>query len=156
MRTHYPRARWRPTVAVLAIALVAGMAGNRAVAGSKDEQDPEARLQGLTVQLKEQEVADTQHAATSEIGKAEALRDKARTLTKKRKDRDALARVLDELEATLALVGAKIVHAEAKAKLDEQKAEMEQLQATLAKTKAAADELEQKQQELSSKLGGGQ
>lgn len=152
MRTLYERARSRPTLSVLAIAIVAGLAGP-AVGDEKD--DGEAKLQAFTVKLKEQEVADTRHAATSEIGKAEALRDKARTLTEKRSDRDALVRTLDELEATLELVAAKIVHAESKAKLDAMKSEMEAVKATLKKTKAAADELEKKQAELGSKLGGG-
>jgi hypothetical protein len=144
----------RPTLAALAIAMVAGLAGSRPAAGD-EKDDAEARLSELTVKLKEHEVADTRHAATSEIGKAEALRDKARTLTDKRSDRDALDRALDELEATLSLVDARIVHAAAKAKLDEQKTKMKELQATLTKTKAAADELEKKQQSMATKLGGG-
>jgi hypothetical protein len=153
MRTLYERARSRPTMAVLAIAMVAGLAGSRSAVGEED--DGEARLQAFTVQLKEQEVADTRHAATSEIGKAEALRDKARQLTEKRSDREVLDRTLDELEATLALVGAKIVHASAKAKLDEQKAKMGEIKSKLAKTKTTADELEKKQADMASKLGGG-
>jgi len=153
MRTLYERARWRPNLTALTLALVAGLAASPAVGDEKD--DAEARLQAFTVQLKEHEVADKGNAATSELGKAEALRDKARTLTDKRSDRELLARTLDELEATLALVGAKIVHAEAKTKLDAQKAEMQKISAELAKTKAAADELEKQQAALSSKLGGG-
>lgn len=153
MRTLYNRARWRPNLSALTIALVAGLAASPAVGDEKD--DAEAKLQTFTVQLKEHEVADTRHAATAELGKAEALRDKALGLTDKRSDRDALVRTLDELEATLAVVGAKIVHAEAKAKLAEQKAEMEKITAELTKTKAAADELEKQQAALSSKLGGG-
>jgi DNA polymerase I-like protein with 3'-5' exonuclease and polymerase domains len=141
-------------MAVLAIAMVAGLAGSRSAVG-EEKDDAEGRLQSFTVQLKEHEVADTRHAATSEIGKAEALRDKARTLTEKRSDREVLDRTLDELEATLALVGAKIVHAGAKAKLDEQKAKMGEIKAKLAKTKTSADELEKKQADMSSKLGGG-
>jgi hypothetical protein len=153
MRTLYDRVRWRPTLSALTIALVATLAASPAVGDEKN--DAEAKLQAFTVQLKEHEVADTRHAATSELGKAEALRDKARTLTDKRSDRELLARTLDELEATLALVGAKIVHAEAKAKLAEQKAEMDKISAELAKTKAAADELEKQQAALASQLGGG-
>jgi DNA repair exonuclease SbcCD ATPase subunit len=153
MRTLYDRAHWRPTLSAMTIALVAGLAASPAVGDEKD--GTEAKLQSLTVQLKEHEVADTRHAATSELGKAEALRDKARTLTDKRSNREALARALDELEATLALVGAKIVHAEAKTKLAEQKAEMDKISAELAKTKASADELEKQQAALSSKIGGG-
>jgi hypothetical protein len=154
MRTLYERARSRPTLSVLAIALVAGLAGSRPAIGDEDDNG-EARLSTYTVKLKEHEVADTRHAATSEIGKAEALRDKARTLTEKRSDRDALTRTLDELEATLSLVEAKIIHAEAKAKLADQKGKMELVKGKLAKTKASADELEKKQSELGSKLGGG-
>ena len=150
----YERARSRPSLATLAITMIAGLALSRPAAGD-EKVDVEAKLEAFTVQLKEHEVADTRHAATSEIGKAEALRDKARTLTEKRKDRDQLIRTLDELEATLELVGAKIVNSEAKAKLDEQRAAMKELQAELAKTKAAADELEQQQAALESKLGGG-
>jgi hypothetical protein len=153
MRTLYERTRSRPILSVLAIALVAGLAASPAI--GDDKGSGEARLQAFTVQLKEHEVADKRHAATSEIGKAEALRDRARTLTKKRKDRDELARTLDELEATLELVAAKIVHSESKAKLDSQKVEMDEVKKQLAKTKAAADELEKKQAEIGSKLGGG-
>ena len=154
MRTLYQRARSRPTLSVLAIAIVAGLAGSRPAVGD-EKDDGEARLSAYTVKLKEQEVADKSHAATGEIGKAEALRDKARTLTEKRSDREELTRTLDELEATLELVDAKIVHAEAKAKLADQKGKMELVKGKLAKTKASADELEKKQAELSSKLGGG-
>lgn len=154
MATLYERARSRPIRAAATLALVVGLISSRPAVG-EDKVDAEARLQAYTVQLKEHEVADTRHAATTEIGKAEALRDKARTLTDKRSDREELARVLDELEATLALVGAKLVHAEAKAKLDAQKDEMTELKGQLAKIKASADELEKKQQALESKLGGG-
>ncbi|MCX4243856.1 hypothetical protein [Paraliomyxa miuraensis] len=150
----YERARSRPSLAVLAFPLIAALALGGPAVGRDDEDDPEAKLQAFTVQLKEHEVADTRHAATSELGKAEALRDKARTLTEKRKDRELLDRTLDELEATLALVGAKIVHAQAKAELDEQKAKMKEIQAELTKTKAAADEAEKKQAELAGKIGG--
>lgn len=154
MRTLYERARSRSTLTALAIVMATGLAASLPAAGD-EPSDAEAKLQALTVQLKEQEVADAKHAATSEIGKAEALRDKARTLTDKRSDRDELTRTLDELEATLALVGAKIVHADAKAKLAAQEAKMKAVETTLAKTKKAADELEKKQAELSAKLGGG-
>lgn len=154
MGTLYQRARSRPTLAALTIAMVAGLTLSRPAAGD-EKVDAEAKLQAFTVQLKEHEVADTRHAATSELGKAEALRDKARTLTDKRKDRDALLRTLDELEATLELVGAKIVHAEAEAKLDAQKTAMQEVQDKLAKTKVAADEAEKKQAELAGKIGGG-
>lgn len=153
MRTLYERSRSRPTFSVLAIALVAGLAASPAI--GDEDGDAEAKLQAYTVKLKEHEVADKRHAATSEIGKAEALRDKARTLTKKRSDREELGRTLDELEATLELVAARIVHAEARAQLDAQKVEMEEVQKQLTKTKAAADDAEKKQAEIAGKIGGG-
>ncbi len=120
-----------------------------------DDGDADARLQKLAVSLKEQNVADTRHAATAELGKAEALRDKARTLIGERRERETLGRTLDELEGTLSLVGAKIKHAEAKAKLDEAKQKRDALKAELAKVKADADALEKQQAELEKKLGGG-
>ena len=73
----------------------------------------------------------------------------------KRKNRDELARTLDELEATLELSAARIVHAESRAQLDAQKVEMEEVQKQLTKTKAAADDAEKKQAEIAGKLGGG-
>lgn len=139
----------------MAILMVAGLAGSSPALGDEDT-DTESRLQALTVQLKEQDVADKGNAATAELGKGEALRDQARSLSDKRSDREELARTLDELEATLALIGAKIVHANAKAALDAQKAKMKAVEATLAKTKASADAIEKQQAELSAKLGGGQ
>lgn len=120
------------------------------------DKDGEARLQELTVKLKEHEVADTRHAATTEIGTAEALRDKARTLTKKRRDRDQLVRTLDELEATLAVVGAKIVVSEADAKYTATQAKLEETKSELAAIRATADKLEKEQSALTKKLGGGQ
>lgn len=152
MRALIRRSRSAPLLAALSLSMLAVLARP---AGAADDEDADARLQKFTVQLKEHEVADTRHAATSELGKAEALRSKALTLMKKRKDRDALARTLDELEATVSLIGGKIAHAEAKAKLDEQKAKMAGIKAELAKVKAEADKLEQEQQSLEKKLGGG-
>jgi hypothetical protein len=144
MRAPFKTNRSRTLLAALAIAMLVMLGDSRSAVG--DEAD--ARLQKYTVQLKEHEVADTRKAATTEIGKAEALRDKARTLMQKRKDRDALAQTLDELEATVALVGAKIVHAEAKAKHDEQKERLE-------KTRAELDEVQAEAEKLEKKLGGG-
>ena len=135
--------------ATLAAVFVLGV-GSAAVG-----EDADARLQKLSVELKEQDVADTQHAATPELGKAEALRDKARTLVGERRDRDALAMTLDELEATLSLVEAKILHAAAKAKLDAAKTRREKARDDLAKVRNDADALEKQQAELEKKLGGG-
>ncbi len=144
-----PRLRKVIASAVLALVVVVGI-GRPAVG-----EDAEARLEALSVKLKEHSVADEKrHAATTEIGKAEALRDKARTLTKKRSDRDELARTLDELDGTVALVGAVIIHAEAKAKMDEQKAKMAKVKADLAEVQAKADKLEAQQAEMEKKIGG--
>lgn len=153
MRAISERTRTRTTLAAAAIvALVAVVGITRPVAG--EDADSDARLQKLTVELKEQEVADEKrHAATTDIGKAEALRDKARSLGKRR-DRDELARTLDELDGTVALVKAKIIAAEAKAKLDEQKAKQEKIKAELAQVKAEADKLEKQQAEIEKKIGG--
>ncbi|MBK6916579.1 MAG: hypothetical protein IPH07_04175 [Deltaproteobacteria bacterium] len=119
------------------------------------DDDGDARLQKLTVELKEHNVDDTRHAATTELGKAEALRDKARTMIGERRERDALARTLDELEGTLSLIGAKIKHAAAKAGHDDAAKKRDALAAELAKVRADADALEKQQSELEKKLGGG-
>ena len=151
MRAKPRGTRTRTLAAAAALALVVVFGASGPVAG----EDADARLQKLTVELKEQEVADEKrHAATTDIGKAEALRDKARSLGK-RKDRDELARTLDELEGTLALVKSKIIAAEAKAKLEEQKAKMAQIKSELAKVKTEADKLEKQQAEIEKKIGGG-
>lgn len=118
-------------------------------------EDADAKLQKLTVELKQYDVADTSHAATAELGEAESLRDKARSLIGERRERETLARALDRLEATLSLIDAKIVHAAAKAKLDAAKAKREEIRAELTKVRADADALEKQQAELEKKLGGG-
>ena len=145
MRALFIKNRSRTTLAALAIAMLVIFGDSRSAIG---EEANDQRLQKATVELKEHSVADSRKAATSEIGKAEALRDKAQTLMQKRKDRDELARTLDELEATVALVGAKIVHAEAKAKHDEQKNKLANLKQELDKVTTEAASLEKK-------LGGG-
>ena len=150
MRAISTGTRMRTLATAAAFALVVVVGATRPVWG----EDADARLQKLTVELKEQSVADEKrHAATTDIGKAEALRDKARSLGK-RKERDERDRTLDELEGTLALVKAKIIAAEAKAKLDEQKAQQAQIKSELAKVKAEADKLEKQQAEIEKKIGG--
>jgi chromosome segregation ATPase len=139
--------------AVIAAMLVLAT-GNIAVGGDDGGAD-DARLQKLSVELKKHDVADTSHAATGELGKAEALKDKARPMVGERKDREALARTLDELEATVSLIEAKIAHAAAKSKLDAAKAKREGIRAELAKVRTDADALEKQQAELEKKLGGG-
>jgi hypothetical protein len=143
MRALFNKNRSAATLAAVAIAMLV-MVGDSRVAVGDDSSEEDARLQKYTVELKEHSVADTRKAATSEIGKAEALRDKARTLMKKRKDRDELARTLDELEATVALIGGKIVHAEAKAKHDEVKGNLDNVRTELDKVQTEAEQLEKK------------
>lgn len=138
-------------VGVVALALV----GIARTASSADDKEADARLQKLTVVLKQHDVGDTRKAATAEIGKAEALRDKARAAIGQRKEREALARTLDELEGTLSLVEAKIKASEAKAKLEAAKAKRAEIKAQLAKIRAEADDLEKQQQDVQKKLGGG-
>ena len=144
-----PGLRSRLFAATLAAVFVLGV-GSAALG-----EDADARLQKLSVELKEHDVADTQHAATSELGKAEALKDKARTLVGERRERDVLESTLDELEATLSLVEAKIIHAAAKVKLDAAKAKRDKARSELAKVRNDADALEKQQAELEKKLGGG-
>lgn len=127
--------------------------GNIAVGGDDGNAD-DARLQKLSVALKEHDVADTSHAATAELGKAEALKDKARPMVGERKDREALTRTLDELEATVSLIDAKIAHAAAKSKLDAAKAKRDGIKSELTKVRTDADALEKQQAELEKKLGG--
>lgn len=144
-----PRTWLVATVLTGALALPVG------VVAAGDDGKADQRLQALTVELKKYDVADTHHAATAELGKAEALRDKARSLMGERRERDALARAIDELEATLSLVEAKILHADAKAKLDKAKIDADGLEAEVSKVRAEADALEKQQDEMTKKLGGG-
>ncbi len=146
MRALFNKNRSAAILGAFAIATLVWVGGSRFAVGA-DTAEADARLQKYSVELKEHEVADTLKAATSEIGKAEALRDKARTLMKKRKDRDELARTLDELEATVSLVGAKIIHSQAKAKHDEVKGNLDKVRAELDQVQTEAEQLE-------AKLGG--
>lgn len=139
------------TVGATLIALL--LLGPGRIEAADDNGD--ARLQKLTVELKEHNVADTSHAATKELGTAESLRDKARTLIGQRRERDALTRTLDELEGTLSLVGARIKHAAAKSAHDDAAKKRDALTAELSKVRADADALEKQQSELEKKLGGG-
>ncbi len=143
----------RGLAAAAVIALTIFGVGRVAIGGDDDGSD--ARLQKLSVALKEASVADTSHAATAEIGKAEALRDKARSLMGERRERDALAQTLDELDGTVSLIDAKILHAGAKAKLDAAQKQRDGLKAEVKKVQADADALEQQQADLEKKLGGG-
>jgi DNA repair exonuclease SbcCD ATPase subunit len=145
------RSRNFPLAAAALVAMIV-LGPGRAVG---EDGGADARLQKLSVELKHHDVADTSHAATAELGKAEALKDKARPLIGERREREVLDRTLDELEATLSLIEAKIIQAAAKAKLDAAKAKREEIRAELAKVRSEADALEKQQAELEKKLGGG-
>ena len=150
-QTKGPKRRTLAAAAVLA--LLAFGTGRDAIGGDDDGAD--ARLQKLSVDLKEYNVADTGHAATAELGKAEALRDKARTLMGERREREVLAQTLDELEATASLIDAKIIAAAAKNKLTAAQKKRDELRGDVKQTQADADKLEQQQSDLEKKLGGG-
>lgn len=141
------------TVAAASVALVLGLTMSTVAFG--DDADPDAQLQELAVELKKLDVADEDHVATQEIGKAEALRDKARTLVGDKKAEEQLRWTLEELEATVALVDAKISrHAAEKALAAARKA-VDDKQQQIETMTAEADQLEKKQSELEKKLGGG-
>ncbi len=145
-----------PGAWLVATALTGALALPIGIVAAGDDGKADERLQALTVELKKYDVADdTHHAATAELGKAEALRDKARSLMGERRERDVLARAIDELEATLSLVEAKILHADAKTKLDKAKADAATLDAEVAKVRGEADALEKQQEEMQRKIGGG-
>jgi hypothetical protein len=119
--------------------------------------DADAKIQAASVELKTLEVADKDHVATAEIGKAEALRDKARSLVgaKKKDEEQALAWSVDELQGTVALIRGKIQNAEAKAKLEAAKKAAADKQAEIATTKAEAEKIEKETAEVAKKIGGG-
>ncbi len=120
-----------------------------------DEGEADAQIQQMTVELKELGVKDGRNAATSELGQAEALVAKARSIIGERKERDALGRTLEEAAATLSLAEAKIIEADKQAMLDEQKQILAETETELAGTRDKVAELETVQAELDEKLGGG-
>ena len=120
-----------------------------------DEGDADSQIQQMTVELKELDVKDGRNAATSELGQAEALVAKARSIIGERKERDALERTLDEAAATLSLAEAKIIEADKQAELDEQKQLLAETESELTATRDEVAELEKVQAELDGKLGGG-
>lgn len=148
----------RPKRRALATAVVFALAvfgvGRDAIGGGGDD-GADARLQKLSVSLKQYNVDDTDHAATAELGKAEALRDKARSLMGERRERDVLAQTLDELEGTVSLIDAKIIAAKAKSARVAAEKKRDELRAEVKKIQADADKLEAQQAELEKKLGGG-
>lgn len=125
------------------------------VSAKKDDGQADARIQAMTVELKKLEVADTKAAATSEIGKAEALRDKARSLMGERKEREALQMTLEELEATVALAGGKIKEAGRSAELKAEKDKLHSLESALEEARTRVAALEKEQADIEKKLGGG-
>jgi predicted nucleic acid-binding Zn-ribbon protein len=139
------------TAAVASVALVLGLAVTT-VAFGDDSSD--TQLQELQVELKKLQVADNDNVATEEIGKAEALRDKARSLIGAKKSAQDLRWSLEELEAVVNLIGAKIGKHEAEQALAAVKAEVAQTQGKIKELSSAADELEKKQADLEKQLGG--
>jgi len=115
----------------------------------------DSQIQQMTVKVKELETEDERNAATSELGQAEALIAKARSIVGERSERDELARTLEESEATLSLAEAKIIEADKQAALDEQGAALAKVEADLKSTRLEVDELEAEQAKLDAKLGGG-
>ena len=89
-------------------AIVAALFFSPVAFGDEDSAGADAQLQELTVELKKLDVADKDNVATADLGKAEALRDKARTLVGDKKQTQALTWTLEELEATVAVVEAKL------------------------------------------------
>jgi uncharacterized protein (DUF3084 family) len=141
------------TAAVTSVALVLGLAVTTVAFGDAGSDD--AQLQELQVELKKLQVADKDNVATQEIGKAEALRDKARSLVGDKKATQDLRWSLEELEAVVNLVQAKISKHEAEQALAAVKGQVAETQGQIKELSTAADELEKKQSELEKKLGGG-
>ncbi len=152
------RTRLQRFAAVACLGLGISAAGATVAFG--DGASPDAQLQELTVELKKLDVADRDHVATQEIGKAEALRDKARSLVGNRKAAQELRWTLEELEATVALIDAKIGKHKADKELASVKQALEAKRNQIAVTNGEAQKLEEKQSELEKKLegkkGGGQ
>ncbi len=141
---------------LLAVAALVGLSTAASpIFAAGDDGDADTQIQNMTVQLKELGVKDARNAATSELGQAEALVDKARSIVGERKERDALERTLDEADATLSLAEAKIIEADKKAMLDEQKQLLAETESELATTRDKVAELETVQSDLDAKLGGG-
>ena len=141
---------------IFAAVVVAGLLTTASpLFAAKDDSEADAKIQQMTVQLKELDVKDERNAATGELGQAEALVAKARSIIGERSERDALAQTLDEAEATLSLAEAKIIEADKQAALDEQKQKLAATEQKLKSTRATVAKLEKEQAELDAKLGGG-
>jgi hypothetical protein len=139
------------TAAAGSVALVLGLTASIAFGdGTAD-----TKLQELTVELKKLEVADKDNVATQERGKAEALRDKARSLIGVKKGAQDLQWTLDELDAVVSLVDAKISKHEAEQALAAVQKQVDETRTQTRELTANAATLEKKQSELEKKLGGG-
>jgi chromosome segregation ATPase len=152
---HLTGTRTIPRLAVASVVAALFLAGSPNVAAKKDDGSADQKIQAMTVAIKKLEVLDKRNAATAEIGQAEALRDKARSLIGKRKGRDALAATVDELEATVALAEGKIIEADKQAAVDARKAKLAQVRKELQQVNASLAKLEKEQAALQKKLGGG-
>jgi chromosome segregation ATPase len=142
------------TAATICVALALGATVTTAVAFGEGD-GPDAQLEELTVELKKLDVADKSNVATAELGRAEALRDKARSLIGDKKAKEQLTWALDELEATVALVDAKIEKDAAEKALADAKAAVDAKQQEISSLTTETETLEKKQGALEKKLGGG-
>lgn len=124
------------------------------VAFGDEDSSADAQLQELTVELKKLDVADKDNVATAELGKSEALRDKARALVGDKKQSLALTRTLEELEATVALVEAKLAKHQAKLTLAEKEKELTAKKGEVDSLTSEVDKLEEKRTELEKQLAG--
>ncbi len=150
-----PKIRTRSWTFSLAIIALLGLVTAASVSAKKKRGgEADDKIQALTVELKELDVADEHHAATSEIGQAEALRDKARSLIGERKQRELLEQTLERAEATVALASAKVVEAEKQAALDAQETQRDATNKELEAVRAAVAKLEKQQATLEKKLRG--
>lgn len=149
------RPRMGSKLLVAAAIATLGLASTPLFAAKKGDPEADARIQAMTVELTQLGEKDELRAATAERGQAQALIDKARSIVGERKQREALARALDELEATVALAGGKIVEAEKQKALDEQKQNLANLQQEVQQVRSDVATLEKEQAELEAKLGGG-
>ena len=146
--------RFTPWLGAGLTVVLVGLAATPLFANKKDEEaEADKRIQAATVELKKLETDDERKAATAEIGKAEALRDKARSILGDRKEREALVRTLDEMEGHLALASAQIVESDAKADLGAERAKLEAAKQELATVRANVSKLEKEQAELDRQLG---
>lgn len=141
-------------VGLAGVTLVLGLMLSPVAFGDEDAS-ADAQLQELTVELKKLDVADKDNVATAELGKAEALRDKARTLVGDKKQSLSLTRTLEELEATVAVVEAKLAKHQAKLNLAAKEKELAAKKGEVDSLTTEVDKLEKQRTELEKQLAGG-